>query len=109
MDQSGILMQSRTESRPVWPKDSYGDLNNYKGGFPYTRYSRISGSKQAFVGPLLLRVFGRLPDTGVCGSRTAVIPACASPRPSVTVKKKPEAETAGFMLVAEAPLDLMCS
>jgi hypothetical protein len=38
-----------------------------------------------------------------------VIPAWASPRPKVTPKKKRKAETAAFMLVAEAPPDLMCS
>ena len=43
------------------------------------------------------------------GSRTVVIPTCASPRPSVTPKKKRRADTAAFMLVAEAPFDLMCS
>ena len=37
------------------------------------------------------------------GSRTVVIPACASFRPRVTVKKKRNAETAAFMVVAEAP------
>jgi hypothetical protein len=41
--------------------------------------------------------------------RTVVIPTAASPRPSVTPKKKRKAETAVFMVVAEAPLDLMCS
>ncbi len=40
---------------------------------------------------------------------TVVIPTCASSRPSVTVKKKRKAEAAAFMVVAEAPLDLMCS
>ncbi len=39
------------------------------------------------------------------GSRTVVIPTCASSLPSVTVKKKRKAETAAFMLVAEAPID----
>jgi hypothetical protein len=34
------------------------------------------------------------------GARTVVIPACASPRPSVTVKKKSKADTAAFMEVA---------
>ncbi len=43
------------------------------------------------------------------GSRTVVMPTCASSRPRVTVKKKRKAETAAFMLVAEAPLDFMCS
>jgi hypothetical protein len=43
------------------------------------------------------------------GSRTVVIPTCASSRPRVTVNKKRKAETAAFMVVAEAPLDLMCS
>ncbi len=33
----------------------------------------------------------------------------ASSRPSVTPKKKRKPETAVFMLVAEAPADLMCS
>ncbi len=43
------------------------------------------------------------------GSRTVVIPTCASPRPSVTPKKKRKAEAVAFMEVAEAPFDLMCS
>jgi len=43
------------------------------------------------------------------GPRTAVIATCASPRPSVSVKKKRKAETAVSVLVAEAPMDLMCS
>ena len=64
----------------------------------------------------------RLTSTGLSttgslrGPRTVVVPTCASPRPtcasprpSVTVKKKRKADTAAFMLVAEAPMDLMCS
>ncbi len=42
------------------------------------------------------------------GSRTPVIPTAASSRPSVTPNKKRKPETAVFMLVAEAPADLMC-
>jgi hypothetical protein len=52
----------------------------------------------------VLRITGSLR-----GSRTVVIPACASPRPSVTPKKKRKADTAAFMLVAEAPMDRMYS
>ncbi len=43
------------------------------------------------------------------GSRTVVIHAAASRRPSVTVKKKRKAETAAFIDRAEAPLERMCS
>jgi hypothetical protein len=51
-----------------------------------------------------------LSKTGnLCGSRTPVSPTAASSRPSVTPKKKRKPETAAFMLVAEAPADLMCS
>jgi hypothetical protein len=39
------------------------------------------------------------------GSRTVVIPACASSRSRVTPKKKRKAETVAFMPVAEAPLE----
>ncbi len=41
--------------------------------------------------------------------RTLVIPTSASPRPKLTPKKKRKAETAAFMLVAEAPSSLICS
>ena len=37
------------------------------------------------------------------------MPTSASPRPSVTPKKKRKAETAAFMVVAEAPSDRICS
>ena len=51
-----------------------------------------------------------LSTTGyLCGSRTPIIPTAASSRPSVTPKKKRKPETAVFMLVAEAPADLMYS
>ncbi len=58
-----------------------------------------------------VRVIATEPEAAglVCGSRTIVIPACASPRLKVTPKKKRKAETAAFMEVAEAPFDLMCS
>ncbi len=40
---------------------------------------------------------------------TLVIPARASSRPRVIMKKNGKAETAAFMLVAETPPDLMYS
>jgi hypothetical protein len=43
------------------------------------------------------------------GSRTVVMAAFASPRPSVTPKKKRQADTAALMEIADAQPVLMCS
>jgi hypothetical protein len=46
---------------------------------------------------------------GLRGSRTVVRPTLASQRPSIMPKNKRKAETAVFMVVADAPSTLICS